>query len=271
MKAMTVVFILATTNFLYTSAAPYSTAPIVCRTEYTTLWSTEYIEVEEKVCRTVYVDNCSTQYKKKCRDVPKETCDTIHEHKCNTVFNEVCVQKVRTEYTNYTETECTTQYKQDCEYQWEEQDGAKVWVAIPATCQSNPHDICEHVDKQRERQVPYNDCSKVPQHTCEDVPRKSCRTVQVEECEERPYEHCSTTPKEECDVVHQKIPDRVSKKFAKKVCDDNTSGSNLDLAKRTSTESVPAQVAPNTKHTSEYDETNLIATRVSDSDSIVFE
>merc|ERR1712045_89173 len=54
-----------------------STPSIQCRTEYVTLWDTEYQEKEKKVC----------------------------------------VQKFRTEYEPYTESECTTEYKQDCQFE----------------------------------------------------------------------------------------------------------------------------------------------------------
>merc|ERR1711962_1269907 len=60
--------------------------------------------------------------------------------------------KFRTEYEDYTETECTTEHKEDCEYHWEGQGEAKVWVPIPGTCKSNPYNTCVDVKKQRERQ-----------------------------------------------------------------------------------------------------------------------
>merc|ERR1711997_724711 len=63
---------------------------IQCRTEYVTLWDTEYQEREEQVCKTVY------------------------EKECSTIYKNVYVQKYRTEYEPYTESECTTEYKQDC-------------------------------------------------------------------------------------------------------------------------------------------------------------
>merc|ERR1719320_1277415 len=46
--------------------APASTK---CRTEYTTVWDTEYTETETEVCNTVYVNSCSTLYKKECYNV----------------------------------------------------------------------------------------------------------------------------------------------------------------------------------------------------------
>merc|ERR1711996_219758 len=63
-----------------------STPSIQCRTEYVTLWDTEYQEKEEQVCVTKY------------------------EKECTTIYKNVCVQKFRTEYEPYTESECTTEY-----------------------------------------------------------------------------------------------------------------------------------------------------------------
>merc|ERR1711973_904206 len=127
-------------------------APSVsCRTEYTTIWDTEYIETETEECNTIYVNSCSTQYRKQCANVPRQECQTVQDRQCSTVYNEVCVDKYRTEYDSYTETECSTEYKDDCEFQWEGEGNAKVWVPIPGTCKSNPYETCKDVPKQKER------------------------------------------------------------------------------------------------------------------------
>merc|ERR1712107_141108 len=123
---------------------PCSEPSVSCRTEYTTLWDTEYIETETEECNTVY-----------------ET---------------------------YTETKCRTEYKDDCEYQWEGEGNAKVWVPIPGTCKSNPYDTCEDVPRQKERQVPYPVCNKVPEQKCVNVPKKECITVQEQKCTNEPYQ-----------------------------------------------------------------------------------
>merc|ERR1712107_202336 len=108
---------------------PCSEPSVSCRTEYTTLWDTEYIETETEECNTVYVNSCNL-YKKRCSNVPKQECRTVQDKQCSTVYNEVCVEKYRTEYEAYTETKCRTEYKDDCEYQWEGEGNAKVWVPI---------------------------------------------------------------------------------------------------------------------------------------------
>merc|ERR1712106_1097413 len=73
--------------------APAQSSPQVsCRTEYAEVWDTEYVETETQDCQTVQVKQCNTAYK------------------------QVCSQKYRDETEYYTETECKTDYKQDCEY-----------------------------------------------------------------------------------------------------------------------------------------------------------
>merc|ERR1712128_173642 len=71
------------------------------------------------------------------------------------------------------------------------------------------------VQKERLKQVPYNDCNDVPKQVCNDVPSQECRTVTEQACSQVPYQ--------ECQNVHKKIPKRVSKRVPKKVCDDGGS------------------------------------------------
>merc|ERR1739847_66929 len=99
------------------------------------------------------------------------------------------------EYEPYTETECTTEYKEDCEFQWEGYGNNKVWAKIPGTCKQNPYDKCQDVRKTKEKQVAYPVCNDVPEQKCVDVPRQ----------------HCTTK--------HKKVPVRISKNIPKKVCD----------------------------------------------------
>merc|ERR1712088_659413 len=125
---------------------PVKTAPLTgsvqCRTEYTTLWDTEYKETETEVCTTG--------------------------------FKKVCVEQYKTEYEPYTETECVTEYKEDCEYQWEGHGHDKVWAPIAGTCKTNPYETCKDVAKTKERQVAYPVCNDVPEQKCVSVPRQEC-------------------------------------------------------------------------------------------------
>merc|ERR1712141_506323 len=129
------------------SAAPYTpngaveapqparlnSGSVECRTEYTTVWDTQYQEKETQQCVTNY----------------EKECQTVYEKSCNTVYKSVCVDQYKTEYEPYTETECSTEYKEDCEYQWEGHGNNKVWAPIPGTCKQNPYDSCKDVTKTK--------------------------------------------------------------------------------------------------------------------------
>merc|ERR1711951_143812 len=210
---------------------------VSCRTEYTTIWDTEYIETEKQECNTIYVNSCSTQYRKKCANVPRQECTTVQDRQCSTVYNEVCVDEYRTEYDSYTETECSTEYKDDCEFQWEGEGNAKVWVPIPGTCKSNPYEKCQDLPKQKERQVAYPVCNKVPEQKCVVVPKQECRTVQEQKCSNEPYQKCDKVPKQDCQSVHKKIPNRISRRVPKKVCDDGSAGSG-SIAVRSGSDAI---------------------------------
>ena len=143
----------------------------------------------------------------------------MYEKKCNTVYKKVCVDQYKTEYEPYTETECSTEYKEHCEYHWQGEGNNKVWVPIPGTCNTNPHDECRDVTKQKARQVAYPVCRDVPEQQCADVPRQACRQVPDQVCSNQALEQCSKRPVEQCHAVHKKSPVRVSKRVPKKVCD----------------------------------------------------
>ena len=68
----------------------------------------------------------------------------------------------RDELEYYTETECNTKYKQDCEYRWEGSGNEKVWVPVPGSCNNNAYNKCGDVQKKKLKQVPYQDCKNVP-------------------------------------------------------------------------------------------------------------
>merc|ERR1711890_22218 len=93
---------------------PSSGSSIRCRTEQITIWDTNYVETQENVCNTEYVQQCQTLYQQKCRPTTREVCQTISEEQCTTDYREECHDEFRTEYESYTETECNTSYKEDC-------------------------------------------------------------------------------------------------------------------------------------------------------------
>merc|ERR1711922_108200 len=186
------------------------TGSVQCRTEYTTLWDTEYKETETEVCTTEYEKVCRTETQRLCQPTTRQECNTVSvsqsctqrlcqpttrqecntvcEKQCNTVYKNVCVEQYKTEYEPYTETECVTEYKEDCEYQWEGHGHDKVWAPIAGTCKTNPYETCKDVAKTKERQVAYP--------VCQDVPRQACQ------------------------AIHKKVPVRISRQVPKKVCQD---------------------------------------------------
>merc|ERR1712173_91132 len=118
----------------------------------------------------------------------------------------------------YTETECVTLYKEDCEYHWEVVGTEKVWAVNPATCKQNPYDECHDVEKTHSKQVSYQVCEDVPAQKCHYVDRKECNLVPDQVCKSQPITKCSEVPKQICHLKHKRVPVRVSKKVPKKVC-----------------------------------------------------
>ena len=197
---------------------PIRQPSVLCTTEYTTVWDTEYKETETQVCTTEYDKQCVTEYHALCLDTIRTECRTVYQNKCETVYHSVCVDKYKTEYEPFIESECTTLYKQDCEYRWEGEGNSKVWAPVPGTCKENPYDECKDVAKTKERQVAYPVCREVPQEKCVDVPTEACQDIPEQKCVDQPYETCQDIPRESCHNEHKKVPIRVSRKIPKQVC-----------------------------------------------------
>merc|ERR1712106_322815 len=195
---------------------PVKTAPLTgsvkCRTEYATLWDTEYKETETQVCTTEYEKVCRTETQRLCQPTTRQVCSTVYE------------KQYETEYEPCTETECSTQYKDDCEYRWEGYVNDKVWAPIAGTCKKNPYETCKDVSKTKERQVAYPVCNDVPEQKCVDVPRQQCVSVPDQICTNQPLQKCQDVPRQNCQAVHKKVPVRVSRKVPKKVCKDGHQG-----------------------------------------------
>jgi len=139
----------------------------------------------------------------------------------STIYKNVCVQKYRTEYEPYTETECTTEYKQDCQYEWQGEGNDKVWAAIDGTCQNVPYDECKDVEKTHARQVAYEACHEEPEESCVSVPKEVCISVADEVCQNEPLTKCEDVPRQSCHKEHRRVPIRVSKAVPKKTCGTN--------------------------------------------------
>merc|ERR1712061_45881 len=199
--------------------ARLNTGSVQCRTEYATVWDTQYQEKETQECVTDYEKVCHTVTERLCKATTRQECQTVYEKSCKTVYKSVCVEQYKTEYEPYTETECSTQYKEDCEYQWEGYGNNKVWAPIPGTCKQNPFDSCKDVTKTKERQVAHPVCNDVPEQVCQDVPRQQCRQVPDQVCTNQPLQQCEEVPRQHCTTNHKKVPVRISKSVPKKVCD----------------------------------------------------
>merc|ERR1712084_498 len=203
------------------------TGSVQCRTEYATLWDTEYKETETEVCTTEYEKVCRTETQRLCQPTTRQECNTVYEKQCSTVYKNVCVEQYKTEYEPYTETECVTEYKEDCEYQWEGHGHDKVWAPIAGTCKRNPYKTCVDVAKTKEKQVAYPVCNDVPQQKCVSVPRQECVTVPDQVCSNQPLRKCQDVPRQACQAVHKKLPIRISRRVSKKVCKDGHSGHKI--------------------------------------------
>merc|ERR1712054_359451 len=199
-------------------AKQISSPSIQCRTEYVTLWDTEYQEREEQVCETVYEKQCETRTQRLCQPTTRQECTTN------------CVQEFRTEYEPYTESECTTEYKQDCQYEWRGHGNDKVWAPIEGTCQNVPYDECRDVEKTHAKQVAYQECNDVPEQKCVSVPKQTCVTVPDQICKTEPLTECQDVPRRQCHSEHKRFPVRISRQAPKKVCDEVHSTAPLAAA-----------------------------------------
>merc|ERR1711971_31122 len=109
-----------------------------CRTEYITVWDTEYEERETQECVTKWVPERKTVSERRCEPTSREVCEKVHKKRCRTVWKESCEEEYRTEYVTVYETECTTTNSKECEYMWEGKGENMKWVIIPGTCEIQP-------------------------------------------------------------------------------------------------------------------------------------
>merc|ERR1712227_60812 len=111
---------------------------VQCRTEYTTLWDTEYEDIETHECVTKWVPVCKT----------------------------------------YTETECSTENRRVCEKTWEGEGDNMKWVIIPGTCEIQPHDECMDVTKEKctknAKKMCEDEHKRIPVRVSRRVPKKVC-------------------------------------------------------------------------------------------------
>merc|ERR1712012_88187 len=180
----------------------YHEKSVQCRTEYQTIWDTEYQEQSYQTCETVYEQKCEVRSERLCHDTTREECQLVQDQVCKTVYNKVCRDEYKTVLEPFTETECVTKYQDDCEFHWEvTPSGEKVWAVIPGSCKKNPVDECHDVQKTHSKQVAHQVCEQVPEKQCQYVNRQECYQV----------------PDKVCKVHHKRVPVRVSRQVPKKV------------------------------------------------------
>merc|ERR1712177_161172 len=81
----------------YSGVQPQGVAParhtspsISCRTEYTTIWDTKYVETETEVCTTEYDTVCRTEQQRLCQPTTRQVCELKYETQCSTIYKNVC-------------------------------------------------------------------------------------------------------------------------------------------------------------------------------------
>ena len=215
---------------------------LVCATHYTTIWDTEYKTETVEECKTHYEKQCQLESQRLCQDTTKEECRIVQDKVWDTVYQKVCVDEYKTVYEPYTETECVTLYKEDCEYQWEGTGSSKIWAPIAGTCKKNPYDECKDVEKTNEKLVAYPACKDVPEEKCSYVDRKECYLFPDKVCKSEQIQKCYDVPREVCTISHKKVPVRVSKTVPKKVCNNNVVKEFVPVAAVPETVTVPAEV-----------------------------
>jgi len=228
--ATLVVALCSAAPYEVTSSSPPPAAPhnlklvessksVQCRVEYVTIWDTRYEEQPLEVCETHYQQLCEVESQRLCQNTTREECRLVKDKHCKQVYKKVCVDEYKTVLEPYTETECVTTYKEDCEYHWEVVGKEKVWAPIKGSCKKNPYDECHDVQKTHSKQVAYPVCHDVPEEKCHYVDRQECYQVPDQVCKNEPITKCREIPQEVCRIHHKKVPVRVSKTVPKKVCD----------------------------------------------------
>merc|ERR1711955_14761 len=59
--------------------ARHTSPSISCRTEYTTIWDTKYVETETEVCTTEYDTVCRTEQQRLCQPTTRQVCGAIQD------------------------------------------------------------------------------------------------------------------------------------------------------------------------------------------------
>ncbi|TRY80867.1 hypothetical protein TCAL_12911 [Tigriopus californicus] len=198
---------------------------------------TKYVTVYDTIHDTVYVDKCSTSYKKSCKTVyetkfvtkyqkkcdvsyvPKchTSYDTIFEKKCDVSFDTKCLTFYKTVYDTKYEKKCGHVYVEKCK-------DVGYGYHKKKKCDHVPTKKCQSLPKKIPRKIPQKKCHKVAKSHCVNIPKKI------------PKKHCASVPKKECAKipVHtpKDVPKKLCKSVPKKVCKSVPSTKKRQVAKQ---------------------------------------
>merc|ERR1719471_837236 len=136
---------------------------------------------------------------------------------CQTEFRDECVVKV--------DTVCKMKPQDICEH--EVVDGES--RPVPGSCVTKSVEVCELETGFRDEIVEEEMCRDIPIKDCKNVQEEVCNEKQDEECETFETENCDIVPHEECEKVVEEVPNKISKKVTKIVCDEDNEKTNEDI------------------------------------------
>merc|ERR1712126_712497 len=177
-----------------------------CHTEVVTIFEESEAEsVNKVICETEFRDSCVTKLENICNNVAtgELECELVDRFNCVDSMTNKCGLESVLKNVSYTETVCDTVMEDICEL--EVRNGIK--EPVEGSCLSKP------VEK----------CGPVTRFTEEFVEEEVCRDIPIKDCENLETESCEVVPHEECKQVVEKVPQKLSKKVTKVVCDDKES------------------------------------------------
>merc|ERR1712098_1045539 len=146
-------------------------------------------------------------------------CELVDRFNCVDSMTNKCGLESVLKNVSYTETVCETVMEDICEL--EVRNGIK--EPVEGSCLSKPVEKCGPVTRFTEEFVEEEVCRDIPIKDCENVQEEVCNEKKEEVCEDLETESCEAVPHEECKQVVEKVPQKVSKKVTKVVCDDKES------------------------------------------------
>merc|ERR1712012_1080731 len=193
-----------------------------CHTEVVTIFEESEAEsVNKVICETEFRDSCVKKLENICNNVAtgELECELVDRFNCVDSMTNKCGLESVLKNVSYTETVCDTVVEDICEL--EVRNGIK--EPVEGSCLSKPIEKCGPVTRFTEEFVEEEVCRDIPIKDCENVQEEVCNEKKEEVCEELETESCEVVPHEECKQVVEKVPQKVSKKLTKVVCDDKES------------------------------------------------